>query len=66
MEYRYELEADSIMGTDADTWTDFAEQLTAWLEEGPSLDLETFEEQSRAFAARAVMIACGERRPVKG
>lgn len=65
MEYRYELETDSIMGANADTWTDFAEQLTAWLEEGPSLDLETFDEQSRAFAARAVVIAGGERRPVE-
>lgn len=64
MEYRYELESDSIMGTNADTWTDFAEQLAAWLEEGPSLDLETFEEQSRAFAARAVMIAGGTRRRI--
>lgn len=64
MEYRYELEADSIMGTNADTWTDFAEQLAAWLEEDPSLDLETFEEQSRAFAARAVMIAGGTRRRI--
>ena len=64
MEYRYELEAGSIMGTNADTWTDFAEQLAAWLEEGPSLDLETFEEQSRAFAARAVMIAGGTRRRI--
>lgn len=64
MEYRYELEADSIMGTNADTWTDFAEQLAAWLEEGPSLDFETFEEQSRAFAVRAVMIAGGTRRRI--
>ena len=62
METIYQIESDAIAGTSADTWTDFAELLDEWLEKGPSLDLEEFEEQSRALAARAVMIAGGEKR----
>ncbi len=58
----YVLQSDSIAGFPADSWTDFAELLSRWLEEGPTLDFEEFDRQSRAFAARAVMIAGGERR----
>lgn len=65
MEYIYGIESESIVGTGADSWAEFAEQLNAWLEKGSALGEDEFAEQGRAFAARAVMIAGGERRPAR-
>ncbi len=59
MTKQYTIESDAIAGTNADSWTDFAELLSWWLEEGPSLDFEEFDRRSRAFAARAVTLAGG-------
>ncbi len=58
---KYEIESECIVGTNADSWTEFAEQLTDWLAQNSTLALEDFEAQGRAFAARAVMIAGGEK-----
>ncbi len=66
MSKEYIIESDAIAGTNADSWSDFAELLSQWLEEGPSLDFEEFDRQSRAFAARAVMIAGGTSRKIEG
>ncbi len=58
---KYAIKADHAIGTDADSWMEFAELLNDWLDNGPSLDPDDFFEDSRAFAARAVLLAGGER-----
>lgn len=57
---KYTIKSDYVIGTEADSWTEFVELLNDWLDKGPSLDPDDFFEVSRAFAARAVLLAGGE------
>ena len=54
----YRLEAEAPYGTAADSWADFSQALAEWVE--TPMGLDEAEEQARAFAARAVLLAGGE------
>lgn len=60
-EVRYVLDAGAPVGTPADSWLEFAEMLAEWVSK--PVELEVFEEEARAFAARAVLLAGGEAVP---
>ena len=56
----YAIEADYPYGSPADSWADLAHAI---LESGESpTTFEDFEAMGRAWAARAVLLAGGERR----
>ena len=48
----FAVEADRMQGTATDSWRDFAEALTAWID-----DPNATEEEARRFAAKAVYLA---------
>lgn len=56
----YSVAADMCAGSPADDWATFAQALLEWCE-GP-ISEEEYEQQTRRFAAQAVMMAGGEYR----
>ena len=54
----YSVAADMCAGSPADDWATFAQALLEWCE-GP-ISEEEYEQQTRRFAAQAVMMAGGE------